>query len=192
MKALKVIGITIFVLLLGLFLCVFRIDTFWHLRNPPSDSHEIYADGGDHVVAFRAIRCPAVSPRSFVPGSLGPNERPNGLQIQWRLNNQELLNKPTIHVSNVSGTITNPDGSAQPLDIPLAYWSGEHNSSKNIFYAFASRGGYTDELPLGTYRVTLAYTLNERHTSLAADFSVTRTRKAGIHGPFYSHYFGEP
>ena len=191
MKALKVIGITIFVLLLGLFLCVFRIDTFWQLRNPPSNSHEVYADGGDHVVAFRAIRCPASSQQGFVPGVLGPNDRPNGFQIEWRLKDQKLLHPPNIHVTNIGGSITGPDGVSQRLDVPFARWYGEHTAHKDIFYAFASRSGYSDEPPLGSYRVVLTYTLNERPTTLTTDFSLVQTRKAGIHGPFYSHYFGD-
>ena len=144
------------------------------------------------MVTFRAIRCPPSSQGYFVPGALGPNDRPNGFQIQWRLKDQKLLSPQTIQVANIGGSITNPDGVSQPLDVPFAYWYGEHTVHKDIFYAFASRGGYSDEPPLGTYHVTLTYTLNEHPTSLTANFSLTRTRKAGVHGPFYSHYFGEP
>jgi hypothetical protein len=193
MKALKVIAITFFVLLIGLFLCIFlyafRIETFWHLSNPPSNSHEVYVDGGDHMVGFRAIRCPTNDQSYFVPGALGPDVRPNGFQIEWRLKDQELMNKETIHVTNVSGQITGPDGVSQPLDVPFTRWYGEGTTHKDIFYAFASRGGYSDEPPVGTYRVALSYTLNGQPTSLAADFSLKSTRKAGIHFLYSSHYF---
>ena len=178
------VGIAVFVLLLGLFLCVFRIDTFWHLRNPTSDSHEVYANGGDHVVPFRALRCPARGQRYFVPGSIGPNDRPNGLQIQWRLKDQDLLSKQAIRVANITGSITSPDGVSRPLDVPFAQWYGERTAHKDIFHAFASRRGYSDEPPLGTYHVTLNYTLNERPISLRADFLSRRPARQAFTAHF--------
>jgi hypothetical protein len=192
MRAVKVSVIAISALLIGLFLCVFRIDTFWHLRTSASASHEIHADARDHVVTFRAIRCPPSNQRYFLPGTLGPNDRPNGLQIQWRLKGQELPNPQTIHVANIAGRITGPDRVSGPLNVPFAHWYGEHTVHKDMFCAFASRGGYSDELPLGRYRIELTYTINDRPASVTTEFSLTQTRKAGIHGPFSSRYFGDP
>ncbi len=179
MKFLYAIAAVVVLLIAGVFFATFRVDTFWQMATPIQHRGKYYS------VSIGSTWCPASDQRGFIPGCSGPNKQPNGFVIEWRLDDDHQ----TIAVESISGTITWPDGSSHPLHAPFAYWYGEHTSHRNYFYAFASRGGYDDQLPPGKYRLSLSYTLNGQPTSFSRDAVLESTRKAGFHVPFHSTYF---
>jgi len=176
-------GIVILVIALpfALGICAFRHDLFYHLRDDPK------IISPPITVSFAPIICRDGGQRYSIPGALPPNERANGFQITWALGDYKDSNK-TLTVKDIKAElITN--GTTKALDVPFDYWPGDYNTSKNMYFAFMSTGGYSTELPLGIYRVRLSYTANNTPHAEEITLDYCVNRKFGFHTLFYSKWF---
>lgn len=182
-RAVIVIAIVILVVIafpfvVGIF--SFRIDSFYHLKGEPETTH------GPLVVSFRAIKCYDSGQKFSIPGALSPNEKANGFQVAWRLN---VDSKPLLKVENIKVEEVYNDNKIKPWDVPFDYWYGEFNTSRNVYLAFISTGGYPEEIPLGVYHIRLSYTANGTAYRDDVTLNYEVERKFGFHAPFYSKYF---